>query len=294
MYTITRVIATVLLTAGVVLTLSAQFKIQVAAYVDAVPESYFTEAGLEGVYGNTDNNNIQRYFYGNFTDIDEAEMERDRIRKMGFRHAQVIDLEEQKALCGRPCPFVKSTSLFVKDGLTESSSMGRSTNTGAAYSDPDGLPGMSDESSIDISDESFVQPIFFAYNSSALSAPSKRELERLKRILLRNPGYQVRFMAYTDDIGSQEYNISLSKRRAAAARRVLRAAGIDNARITQKLYGKLNPIARNRDDEGNVLAEGMRYNRRVTMVITDARGEVVHDIVRPVTVPDHLKAGSGE
>lgn len=262
------------------MTLSAQFKIQVAAYVDAVPESYFTEAGLEGVYGNTDNNNIQRYFYGNFTDIDEAEMERDRIRKMGFRHAQVIDLEEQKALCGRPCPFVKSTSLFVKDGLAESSSMGRATSAGAAFTD--------------ISDESFVQPIFFAYNSSSLSAPSMKELDRLKAILLRNPGYQVRFMAYTDDIGSQEYNISLSKRRAAAARRVLRAAGIDNSRISQKLYGKLNPIARNRDDNGNALSEGMRFNRRVTMVITDARGEVVHDIVRPVTVPAHLQVGSGK
>lgn len=65
---------------------------------------------------------------------------------------------------------------------------------------------------------------------------------------------------FTDSIGSEAYNLGLSKRRAEAVRDVLVKKGIAAERLTTKGFGKANPIA------DNATAEGRAKNRRVEMV----------------------------
>ena len=94
------------------------YKVQVAAYVEKVPFSYFSEAHIFGVYMLTDQNNIFRYYIGEFKTKEAADKVVAEAIKKGFRHALVIDIEEQRRLCGKPCPYFISGSTY-SDSSTE-------------------------------------------------------------------------------------------------------------------------------------------------------------------------------
>ena len=65
---------------------------------------------------------------------------------------------------------------------------------------------------------------------------------------------------FTDSIGSEAYNLGLSKRRADAVRDVLVKRGIPAGRLTTKGFGKADPVADNKTPEGRA------KNRRVELV----------------------------
>ena len=69
---------------------------------------------------------------------------------------------------------------------------------------------------------------------------------------------------YTDDVGSQEYNLGLSERRADAVRNYLVSSGIDPKILTIKGFGKSNP--RVPGDTPQARAK----NRRVEIGIVDS------------------------
>jgi outer membrane protein OmpA-like peptidoglycan-associated protein len=59
--------------------------------------------------------------------------------------------------------------------------------------------------------------------------------------------------AYTDDVGSDTYNLALSNRRAAALKEVLVASGLDGKKITAFGMGEKHPIADNATPEGKAI-----------------------------------------
>ena len=81
------------------------------------------------------------------------------------------------------------------------------------------------------------------------------------KLLNENPEISVELQAHTDDIGSKEYNLNLSNRRAYAVVKYLTKRGIDYNRIEPKGYGESDPIAPN-DTESN-----RAKNRRVEFKI---------------------------
>ena len=67
---------------------------------------------------------------------------------------------------------------------------------------------------------------------------------------------------FTDSVGSEEYNLGLSRRRAeSAAAYLMNNANVAEDRIVMQWFGKLNPIA------GNDTAEGRSMNRRVEIAV---------------------------
>ncbi len=74
---------------------------------------------------------------------------------------------------------------------------------------------------------------------------------------------KVRVEAHTDAIGSEDYNMSLSDRRADAVVRFLVEHGIDAGRMTSTSFGESRPIAPNDTPEGRSL------NRRVELIPVD-------------------------
>lgn len=71
----------------------------------------------------------------------------------------------------------------------------------------------------------------------------------------------VHVVGHTDSVGSETYNLGLSRRRAEAVGLALRADGVDGDRLVYTGRGEAEPVA------GNDTSEGRRRNRRVDIVI---------------------------
>ncbi len=75
--------------------------------------------------------------------------------------------------------------------------------------------------------------------------------------MLKNKDITFSVFGYTDNVGSEEYNLKLSERRANEARKYLIERGVEADRITAKGFGKLNPTYSNDTEQGKQL------NRRI-------------------------------
>ncbi|MDK9737303.1 OmpA family protein [Vibrio sp. D404a] len=108
--------------------------------------------------------------------------------------------------------------------------------------------------------ESFSQEMF-ATNSTELSADGKAALGPLIAVLQAHPESNVKVVGHTDSTGAAEYNMMISKKRAAAVAAYIEEQGIDASRITASGEGEENPVAT------NDTAEGRAMNRRVEATI---------------------------
>ncbi len=113
------------------------------------------------------------------------------------------------------------------------------------------------------SDETLMtEQVHFDYNKSDLLAVDQQLLQEKLGILQAHPYLVVQVAGNCDERGSEEYNMALGERRAAAASRWLEAHGIAGDRITVTSYGKERPI-----DPGHDEAAWAR-NRRDDFVVT--------------------------
>jgi peptidoglycan-associated lipoprotein len=83
--------------------------------------------------------------------------------------------------------------------------------------------------------------VYFAYDQSDLDAEARRVLEAKLPVLQANPALQLRIAGHTDERGSDEYNLALGQRRAAAAKRFLTQRGIEENRIELASFGEEQP-----------------------------------------------------
>ena len=105
------------------------------------------------------------------------------------------------------------------------------------------------------------QPIHFGFDQSDLSPGARRILAAKGEILRATPALTLRIEGHADARGSDEYNLALSVRRAAAAKRFLVSLGIAADRLETVGYGEEQPLeqadseeawATNRRDEFRV------------------------------------------
>ncbi len=102
--------------------------------------------------------------------------------------------------------------------------------------------------------------IQFDTDSAVIKSESAETLAALVTFLQSAPEADVLVVGHTDNQGSLEYNIDLSKRRAAAVRAHLVETGVDGGRLLADGVGFLSPVA------PNLTAEGRALNRRVEIV----------------------------
>ena len=108
--------------------------------------------------------------------------------------------------------------------------------------------------------------VLFAFGKYDLRPAAREALAKLSGIVLGHPGLKLSVEGYTDSIGSDEVNQTLSERRAGAVRDYLVQQGVDPSSITATGFGKSNPVASNDTNEGR------QQNRRVEIIIS---GEVI-------------------
>ncbi|MYY27365.1 OmpA family protein [Elizabethkingia anophelis] len=112
--------------------------------------------------------------------------------------------------------------------------------------------------------------INFDFNSANLTATAKDNLDKLITVFKNNPDTNINVSGYTDNKGSDSYNVNLSEKRANSVINYFVANELDKGRFIAKGMGKSDPIATNDTEQGRA------QNRRVEFTIT-ANQKMVQD-----------------
>jgi len=109
-----------------------------------------------------------------------------------------------------------------------------------------------------------LKNIFFETGSDQLLSSSDFEIMKLKKILEEAAEAKIRITGYTDNVGSDADNQTLSLNRATSVKNALIEKGINASRIMVQGLGEANPI------DTNDTEEGRKKNRRVEFALIRA------------------------
>ena len=109
---------------------------------------------------------------------------------------------------------------------------------------------------IKIGEVVILKNIFFDTDKYILKAESYAELQKLLSLLQKNPKLKIEINGHTDNIGSAEHNLELSKNRANAVYEFLIQYDIDKTRLSYSGFGYTRPI------DVNTTESGRANNRR--------------------------------
>jgi OOP family OmpA-OmpF porin len=108
-----------------------------------------------------------------------------------------------------------------------------------------------------------LRGVNFDFDKATIRPDAKSILDEAASILRDNPTVAVSIEGHTDSIGSDDYNLRLSMRRAAAVQAFLIEAGIAEARLSTRGFGESQPVASNDTDDGRA------QNRRVELKVLE-------------------------
>ena len=89
--------------------------------------------------------------------------------------------------------------------------------------------------------EVILQPIYFEFNKSNITAEGAAELDKLVAVMNEYPTMVIFAKSHTDSRGSDKYNINLSDRRAKSTVQYLISKGISKERISGQGFGEIEP-----------------------------------------------------
>jgi len=107
--------------------------------------------------------------------------------------------------------------------------------------------------------------IRFDFDKAEIKPQYRDTLNRIAGVLMTLKQYSIYVYGYTDDVGTKEYNLKLSARRAQAVRDSLIQAGIKRGVVTTKGFGKSDPRVKGETSEAR------SANRRVEIGVVDSR-----------------------
>lgn len=111
--------------------------------------------------------------------------------------------------------------------------------------------------------------VLFDFDSAAVRPDAIEALQYLADLLNRRRSEPVDIEGHTDSIGSPEYNMKLSRRRAEAVKKWFIDEGVLGAEnFKVRAYGETQPVAPNTNPDESDNPEGRKKNRRVTIRAT--------------------------
>jgi outer membrane protein OmpA-like peptidoglycan-associated protein len=105
--------------------------------------------------------------------------------------------------------------------------------------------------------------LFFDFGKAELRPESFPELDRLAAFLIQRSSIVIELTGHTDNVGSDENNLQLSKERVQAVKTYLVSQGVQEQRMKTIGYGETKPLASNASEEGR------QKNRRVEFRIVN-------------------------
>lgn len=107
----------------------------------------------------------------------------------------------------------------------------------------------------------FPEHLLFKIGSAELNKDNYPLIDRFAKALNYYSKTKILINGYTDNTGSDEFNLKLSNDRATAAEQTLHLYQVDKVRTFKWGRGKSSPLASNDSEEGR------RKNRRVEFII---------------------------
>lgn len=179
------------------------------------------------------------------------------------------------------CPYLDTDNDSIQDKYDKCPKIaGPIENGGCPYadSDNDSLPDKDDLCPmtpgavsnggcpiIDMEEQEILNTAFknleFNTGKSTIKSTSFSSLDELGSLLIKKESFRLLIEGYTDNVGRDAANMSLSQNRAIAVKDYLVKKGVAASRIDAKWYGETMPIADNNS------AEGRAKNRRVEMKV---------------------------
>ena len=133
------------------------------------------------------------------------------------------------------------------------------------------------------------RPILFDFDNYNLDSKARTELERVTLIMKQYPSVEFEIIGNTDAIGSSNYNLALSRKRAISVVDYLYSNGISKSRFKTRGFGEIKAVALNKKSDGTDLPEGRKYNRRVDIRLLSSDTNLVYKT--EIYVPEYLKFG---
>ncbi|MCT4622608.1 MAG: OmpA family protein [Schleiferiaceae bacterium] len=110
--------------------------------------------------------------------------------------------------------------------------------------------------------QSFDYAIFFNSDVYELSEKNQQQLDEIISSIPNGAEFEIYIKGFTDDVGTNEYNIGLSERRALAVKNYMVSKGLKAKLINMEYYGEEQPSRPNSTENNR------RFNRRVSVQLT--------------------------
>ncbi|MCH6235476.1 OmpA family protein [Cognataquiflexum rubidum] len=108
----------------------------------------------------------------------------------------------------------------------------------------------------------FDSGILFGFDSYSLTPASQETIMKFAGVLNEYPDTNITINGHTDNRGTHEYNLGLSKQRAESVHNYIKMQKVSSERMVTNGYSYDTPVADNSTDEGRA------KNRRVEILIT--------------------------
>ncbi len=108
-----------------------------------------------------------------------------------------------------------------------------------------------------------LKRIVFDFNQTIIANDSKVILDKISEYMKQNQEVELTIEGHTDCIGTDNYNLILSEKRANAAFNYLKNKGVEDRRMNMKWFGESKPELPNFSPSGEDLPTNRHKNRRV-------------------------------
>jgi OOP family OmpA-OmpF porin len=142
--------------------------------------------------------------------------------------------------------FVEKVFLQGKEGCPDADGDG-------VCDDVDQCPGTPQGARVGANGCWIIGEVLFDFDKSVVKPEWYQLLDEVTDIMNANSGLRIILEGHTDSIGSESYNMGLSKRRAEAVKAYLEGKGISPDRLASVGYGEEKPVADNSTKEGRAL-----------------------------------------
>jgi OmpA-OmpF porin, OOP family len=103
---------------------------------------------------------------------------------------------------------------------------------------------------------------YFPFNKAELTSDMQRKLDRIAERAKQSEEASIRIVGFADQIGSPDYNFSLSQRRADAVRTYFVEQGIPENALSVDARGETDPVVQCEGRQGASLIDCLQPNRR--------------------------------